>query len=69
MPPCAPIYTYIKGVTQNFLELFKAYYNLRTRRWGRHKGTSAHECLNGVAITDWLSELGYKPSAPVALAA
>ena len=22
-----------KGVTQNFLELFRAYYNLRTRRW------------------------------------
>jgi hypothetical protein len=26
-----------KGVTQNFLELFRAYYNLRTRRSGRHK--------------------------------
>ncbi len=36
-----------KGVTQNFLELFRAYYNLRTRRSGRHKNTSPHECLSG----------------------
>jgi len=27
-----------KGVSQGFLELFRAYYNLRTRRWGRHRG-------------------------------
>jgi hypothetical protein len=48
-----------KGVTQGFLNLFRAYYNLRTRRWGRHQGTSAYECLNGVRVTDWLSLLGY----------
>jgi len=48
-----------KGVTQGFLELFRAYYNLRTRRWGRHKGTSAHECLTGQRVEDWLSHLGY----------
>jgi len=47
-----------KGVTQNFLELFRAHYNLRTRRWGRHKGTSAHECLTSTPVTDWLSLLG-----------
>ena len=29
--------------TQGFLDLFRAWFNLRTRRWGRHKGTSAHE--------------------------
>ncbi len=33
-------YLYIhKGCTQGFLELFRAYYNLRTRRWGPRKGT------------------------------
>ena len=57
-------YLYVhKGVTQNFLELFKAYYNLRTRRWGRHKGTSAHACLTGIPVEDWLSLLGYPPSS------
>ncbi len=57
-------YLYVhKGVTQNFLELFRAHYNLRTRRWGRHKGTSAHECLTGTPVEDWLSLLGYPPSS------
>ena len=51
-----------KGVTQSFLELFRAHYNLRTRRWGRHQGTSAHECLTGTPVTDWLSLLGFPPS-------
>jgi len=51
-----------KGVTQGFLELFRAYYNLRTRRWGRHKGTSALATLTGQHVDDWLSELGFAPS-------
>lgn len=51
-----------KGVTQGFLELFRAYYNLRTRRWGRHKGTSARECVTGKRVEDWLTLLGYPPS-------
>jgi len=51
-----------KGVTQGFLELFRAYYNLRVRRWGRHKGTSAHKVLTGQHIEDWLTVLGYPPS-------
>ncbi len=51
-----------KGVTQNFLELFRAYYNLRTRRSGRHKGTSPHQCLNDSPVNDWLSLIGYPPS-------
>lgn len=56
-------YLYVhKGVTQGFLELFRAYFNLRTRRWGRHKGTSAHGCLTGEPVTDWLTVLGYPPS-------
>ena len=54
-----------KGVTQGFLELFRAYYNLRTRRWGRHKGTSAQQCLTGEPVEDWLSVLGYPPSGTV----
>ena len=57
-------YLYVhKGVTQNFLELFRAWYNLRTRRWGRHKGTSAHACVTGTPVEDWLTLLGYPPSA------
>jgi hypothetical protein len=51
-----------KGVTDGFLELFRAYHNLKTRRWGRHKGTSALECLTGEPVNDWLSMLGYPPS-------
>ena len=59
-------YLYVhKGVTQGFLELFRAYYNLRTRRWGRHKGTSAHQCLTGKPLADWLSCLGFTPSHAV----
>ena len=59
-------YLYVhKGVTQNFLELFRAHYNLRMRRWGRHKGTSAHECLTGTPVNDWLSFLGYPPSGTI----
>lgn len=52
-----------KGVTQNFLELFRAYYNLRTRRSGRHKGTSPHQCLSGRPVNDWLSLIGFRPSS------
>ena len=54
-----------KGVTQGFLELFRAYYNLRVRRWGRHKGTSALATLTGNHVDDWLSELGLAPSLAV----
>ena len=54
------LYLYLrKCVNQNFLELFKAWYNLRTRRQGRHKGTSAHECISGQKVDDWLSMIGY----------
>jgi hypothetical protein len=48
-----------KGVTQGFLDLFRAYYNLRIRRWGRHKGTSSLELLTGRVVEDWLDVLGY----------
>ena len=48
--------------TQGFLALFRAWFNLRTRRWGRHKGTSAHECLTGQRVHDWLTLLGCPPS-------
>jgi hypothetical protein len=54
-----------KGVTDGFLELFRAYHNLKTRRWGRHKGTSAYECLTGQRVEDWLSKLGYPPADAV----
>ncbi len=52
-----------KGVTQGFLELFRAYHNLKVRRWGRHKGTSAYQLLTGAPVNDWLSLLGYPPSS------
>jgi hypothetical protein len=56
-------YLYVhKGVSQGFLDLFRAWFNLRTRRWGRHKGTSAHECLTGQRVHDWLTLLGCPPS-------
>jgi transposase-like protein len=57
-----------RGASQGFLELFRAYYNLRVRRWGRHKGTSAHECLTGERVDDWLTHLGYPPPASAATA-
>jgi hypothetical protein len=57
-------YLYVhKGVTAGFLELFRAYYNLRTRRWGRNKGTSAHQLLRGKSTRDWLSMLGFPSSS------
>lgn len=51
-----------KGVSQGFLELYRAYYNLHTTRSGRNKGTSAYERLTGQKVSDWLSMLGYPPS-------
>ena len=52
-----------KGVSQGFLELFKAWHNLRIRRSGKHEGTSAFEVLTGKPSGDWLSMLGYPPSS------
>jgi len=52
-----------KGVSQGFLELYRAYYNLHTTRSGRNKGTSAYERLTGEHVEDWLTMLGYPPSA------
>ena len=54
-----------KGVSEGFLELFRACYNLKTRRWGRHKGTSAHEWVTGEKVDDWLTVLGFPPSSAV----
>ena len=51
-----------KGTTPGSLSLFQAHYNLRKRRWGRHKGTSAYECMTGRPVDDWLTTLGYPPS-------
>jgi hypothetical protein len=51
-----------KRATQGFLELFRAYYNLRIRRWGRHKNTSAHQSLHNTLDEDWLTLLGFPPS-------
>lgn len=51
-----------KRATQGFLNLFRAYFNLRTRRSGCHKGTSAYEKITGTRVTDWLTLLGYPPT-------
>lgn len=48
-----------KSVEQNFLKLFQYYWNMRTRQWGRRKGTSAYEQLTAVPVSDWLAMLGY----------
>ena len=62
-------YLYVhKGATQGFLDLFRAWFNLRTRRWGRHKGTSAHQSLTGQRVHDWLTLLGYPPSPSARIA-
>lgn len=56
-------YMYVrKGVSQGFLELFKAWHNLRPRRSGRYKGTSPYETLTGQPVDDWLTLLGFPPS-------
>ena len=56
-------YMYVrKGVNQGFLELFRAWHNLRTRRSGKHKGTAAYETLTGNKVDDWLTMLGFPPS-------
>lgn len=59
-------YLYVhKRATQGFLELYRAYLNLRTRRWGRHQGTSAYQLLTGTAVDDWLTLLGFPPTQTV----
>ena len=56
-------YLYVrKGVNQGFLDLFQAWHNLRNRRWGKHKGTSAYQSLTGNRVNDWLTLLGFPPS-------
>jgi hypothetical protein len=61
----ATLRTYLyarKGVNQGFLAIFKAWYNLRERRNGPRKGTSAYELLTGTCVNDWLTLLGFPPS-------
>ena len=57
-------YLYIhKSVGSGFLSLFQAYSNLRKRRTGRHKGSSAYEILTGNVVDDWLSLIGFPSSS------
>jgi len=58
-----------KHAEQGFLQLFRFYWNTRTRQWGRWKGTSAHEQLTGEKVQDWLSLLGFPSSEELAVAA
>lgn len=48
-----------KNVSQNYLDLYRFYQNRKVKRWGRHKGTSAHEKVTGLLCTDWLVDLGF----------
>ncbi|NQY64275.1 MAG: hypothetical protein HRT38_11180 [Alteromonadaceae bacterium] len=45
--------------------MFKAWHNLRTRRSGKHKGTSAYQVLTGNPVDDWLTMLGFPPSVTI----
>lgn len=59
-------YLYVhKGVSAGFLALYQSYYNLRTRRWGARKDTSAYQSLTGRDLDDWLTVLGFPPSQTV----
>ena len=58
-----------KATSKPFLDLFRFYWNTRTREWGPHKGTSAHESLTGERVDDWLTLLGYPPGEAMARAA
>ena len=58
-----------KHAEQGFLDLFRFFWNMRTREWGRGKGTSAYEALTGKKVDDWLSLPGFPPSGAFAAAA
>ena len=58
---CAPVSTSTRAPPKAFSTCSALGFNLRTRRWGRHKGTSAHQCLTGQRVHDWLTLLGYRP--------
>lgn len=58
-----------KHAEQGFLNLFRFYWNTRKRRWGRWKGTSAHEQLTGEGGDDWLAMLGFPTSEQPSLRA
>ena len=52
-----------KHASSGFLSLFQAMRNLRKRTEGRFQGTSAYELLTGNKVDDWLTVLGFPPSA------
>jgi len=58
-----------KNVQQGFLNIFRFFWNMRNREWGRGKGTSPYEELTGNRVEDWLTLLGYPPSERFAAAA
>jgi hypothetical protein len=58
-----------KNVQQGFLNLFRFFWNMRKREWGKGRGTSPYEELTGNRVDDWLTLLGYLPSERFAIAA
>jgi hypothetical protein len=53
-----------RGVSQGFLELFRACFNLRSRRSGPYKGMSPYERLTGSPVHDWLGLIGLPLTVP-----
>ena len=51
-----------KVLPKAFSDLFRAWFNLRMMALGTAQGTSAHECLTGQRVHDWLTLLGCPPS-------
>jgi hypothetical protein len=58
-----------KNVQQGFLNLFRFFWNMRKREWGKSRGSSPYEELTGNRVDDWLTLLGYPPSERFAAAA
>jgi IS1 family transposase len=52
-----------RGVTQGFLQLFMAYRNLKRPGCGKVRGPSPYEGLTGQQVDDWLTAIGYPPTA------
>ena len=57
-------YLYVhQGVTSGFLQLFMAYRNLKRPGCGKVRGPSPYEKLTGESVEDWLTAIGYAPTA------
>ena len=60
-----PLLTVRKHSSPGAMALFAAWWNLHPRTEGPMKGTCPYTLLTGRVVKDWLSELGFRPSAAV----